>query len=86
MFAPADHPMFQLVPPSFEQLIREFYINLGSPAITRSNVCDVYNSLLEKFGEINISMRKMKEWDENYSNAQDAEWGQDELEKLMGSL
>lgn len=26
----------------------------------------------------------MKEWDENCSNAQDAEWGQDELEKMAG--
>ncbi|KAF9069566.1 hypothetical protein BDP27DRAFT_1185227, partial [Rhodocollybia butyracea] len=49
IFALSDHPVFQLVPPSFEETISFFYNELGTPVISRSNVWDVYNLLLARF-------------------------------------
>ncbi|KAJ4466608.1 hypothetical protein C8J55DRAFT_439669, partial [Lentinula edodes] len=86
VFAPTDHPVFQLVPSSFAEMISQFYAELGSPQITRSNVWDVYNGLLSKFrGDIqSISTERIKEWEENCTIAQDDEWGRNSIEKMAG--
>ncbi|KAJ7573278.1 hypothetical protein C8J56DRAFT_1132099, partial [Mycena floridula] len=47
--APADHPVFELVPPSFHNYCFKFYQDLGSPTITRDNVWDVYLFILDGF-------------------------------------
>ncbi|KAJ7576517.1 hypothetical protein C8J56DRAFT_800127, partial [Mycena floridula] len=47
--APADHPVFELVPPSFHQYCFQFYQACGSPTITRENVWDVYLIILNGF-------------------------------------
>ncbi|KAJ3774485.1 hypothetical protein FB446DRAFT_786925 [Lentinula raphanica] len=85
-FAPSDHPVFQLVPPSFAEMIGAFYITLESPTITRSNVWDIYLALLEKFRacEDTISSDTMQAWNQNCSLARDSNWGQDDFEKIEG--
>ncbi|KAF9068615.1 hypothetical protein BDP27DRAFT_1223949, partial [Rhodocollybia butyracea] len=54
IFAPSDHPVFQLVPPSFEETISFFYNELGMPVISRSNIWDIYNLLLADFARIQV--------------------------------
>lgn len=44
--AQADHPFFELVPPSFHDYCFKFYQDLGSPTITQDNVWDVYLFIL----------------------------------------
>lgn len=45
-FMDAGHPVFNLVPPALNVFINECYGQLGSPAVDRSTVWDVYNNLL----------------------------------------
>ncbi|KAJ7592344.1 hypothetical protein C8J56DRAFT_1046716 [Mycena floridula] len=47
--APADHPVFELMPPSFYQYCFQSYQACGSPTITRENVWDVYLIILDGF-------------------------------------
>lgn len=49
LYAPPDHPVFQLVPPSFDQMASTFYAQLGEPAVSRHNVWGIYSCLLDKF-------------------------------------
>ncbi|KAJ8481657.1 hypothetical protein ONZ45_g15236 [Pleurotus djamor] len=47
LYAPRDHPVFQLVPQSFEAIIVTGYESLGSPTITRKNIWSVYRTLVD---------------------------------------
>lgn len=49
LYAPKDHEVFQLVPPTFNVLAKGFYVEMGSPAATRTNVWDVYLDLQRRF-------------------------------------
>ncbi|KAK7015784.1 hypothetical protein R3P38DRAFT_3570418 [Favolaschia claudopus] len=49
LYAPPDHEVFELVPKDFAELANHFYEEIGSPAISRSNVWEVYNQLLGRF-------------------------------------
>ncbi|KIK50485.1 hypothetical protein GYMLUDRAFT_121157, partial [Collybiopsis luxurians FD-317 M1] len=49
LYAPPDHPVFQLVPPAFNHWISQYYNQLRCPEITRDNVWNVYEGLLRKF-------------------------------------
>lgn len=46
-WAPANDPVFQLVPPAFEQLISTAYQSIGQPVVTFYTFWDVYRSLHE---------------------------------------
>lgn len=46
LYAPADHPVFQLVPDTFNDIAMEGYRAIGTPDIQRDNVWDIYNQLL----------------------------------------
>ncbi|KAJ7480783.1 hypothetical protein FB451DRAFT_1030888, partial [Mycena latifolia] len=48
-YAPPDHEVFELVPPDFAQLATAFYLELGQPAVTRTNVWNIYMVLLTRF-------------------------------------
>jgi hypothetical protein len=37
------------VPPTFEQWIEHFYVQLGQPTVNRDNVWDIYSQLLNQF-------------------------------------
>ncbi|KZP23893.1 hypothetical protein FIBSPDRAFT_684836, partial [Athelia psychrophila] len=49
LYALKDHDVFHLVPPTFAVLAKGFYIEMGSPATTRSNVWKVYLDLQRRF-------------------------------------
>ncbi|KAE9401192.1 hypothetical protein BT96DRAFT_1018287 [Gymnopus androsaceus JB14] len=49
LYAPPDHPVFDLVPPQFNYWITQWYQQIGSPVVTRHNVWNVYEELLHKF-------------------------------------
>ncbi|KIK57129.1 hypothetical protein GYMLUDRAFT_247381 [Collybiopsis luxurians FD-317 M1] len=49
LFAPPDHPVFQLVPPAFNHWISQYYNQLRCPEIICDNVWSVYEGLLRKF-------------------------------------
>jgi hypothetical protein len=49
MYAPPDHPVFELVPPAFESQAKIFYASMGDPIITRDNFWATYQRLLQSF-------------------------------------
>lgn len=49
LYAPKDHPVFELTPPLFNQLAGNHYSNLGSPTVNSSSFWDVYTALLACF-------------------------------------
>ncbi|KAF9538452.1 hypothetical protein CPC08DRAFT_651431 [Agrocybe pediades] len=48
-FAPPTDPVFQLVPPQFGEYAAVIYEGMGSPALTRANIWDVYSEMVEHF-------------------------------------
>lgn len=48
-WAPPDDPVFQLVPPTFQEQVSELYANIGSPDISSLNFWEVYKKLLDAF-------------------------------------
>ena len=46
---PPDHEVFQLVPPLFDQYIRQEWTKLGSPKTERYNVWHIYAALFNAF-------------------------------------
>ncbi|KAK6985245.1 hypothetical protein R3P38DRAFT_3450785 [Favolaschia claudopus] len=54
LYAPPDHDVFQLVPEGFAILATEFYAEINSPPITRSNVWEVYMEILLRFEHLDI--------------------------------
>ncbi|KZT50460.1 hypothetical protein CALCODRAFT_504712 [Calocera cornea HHB12733] len=49
LYAPPDHPVFQLVPPAFGTAIERHYRDLGAPEVTLDSFWDVYHELLHAF-------------------------------------
>ncbi|KAK7452638.1 hypothetical protein VKT23_012037 [Stygiomarasmius scandens] len=49
LYAPPGHPVFDLVPPEFNYWASSYYQQIGSPVVTRHNVWNVYEQILEKF-------------------------------------
>ena len=49
MYAPPDHPVFELVPPAFESQAKILYASMGDPTITRDNFWATYQRLLQSF-------------------------------------
>ncbi|KAG6825196.1 hypothetical protein H0H92_004418 [Tricholoma furcatifolium] len=52
LYAPQDHPVFQLVPPTFAIYATQLYQAMGAPDISRDNVWEVYLVLLDGFHEL----------------------------------
>ena len=44
----ADHPILQLVPPTFATLAEGIYKNMGVPLVTAVNVWDVFAEFVEQ--------------------------------------
>jgi hypothetical protein len=49
LYVPPDNPVFQLVPPPFEEHIQTAYAALGTPPISHRTFWDVYIHLLNHF-------------------------------------
>ncbi|THU81135.1 hypothetical protein K435DRAFT_937812 [Dendrothele bispora CBS 962.96] len=49
LYAPPDHPVFELVPPEFNYWVTSYYQQIGSPVVTCHNVWNVYTEILRKF-------------------------------------
>jgi hypothetical protein len=45
LYAPPDHPVFELVSPEFNYWAHSYYIQIGSPVVTRHNVWNVYEEI-----------------------------------------
>jgi hypothetical protein len=52
IYAPSDHPVFDLVPPSFEQRAQYLYASLGKPHVSSDSFWNVYQMLLARFQAI----------------------------------
>ncbi|KAG6846489.1 hypothetical protein H0H93_013661 [Arthromyces matolae] len=52
LYAPQDHPVFQLVPPTFAEYAVQFYEAMNAPPVSRHNIWEVYLILLDKFHEL----------------------------------
>jgi hypothetical protein len=46
LFAPPDHPVFQLVPPAFEEVAQAAYMQMGQPPVSDKTFWGVYMQLL----------------------------------------
>lgn len=47
-WAPADDPIFKLVPPCFQEIMDQCYKDLGCPAVTFESFWEVYCDLRDK--------------------------------------
>ena len=48
-YAPADHPIFELVPPAFGNCANILYNSIGQPVVQSNTFWDVYRQLLQQF-------------------------------------
>ncbi|KAH7904042.1 hypothetical protein BJ138DRAFT_1186917 [Hygrophoropsis aurantiaca] len=48
-YAPPDHPVFELVPPIFNQCAHDLYQAMGKPEVSSETFWDVYQQLLQRF-------------------------------------
>jgi hypothetical protein len=48
-YAPTDRPIFELVPPAFNDCADILYTNIGQPAVQSNTFWDVYCQLLQQF-------------------------------------
>lgn len=55
-YAPPDHPVFQLVPPEFEQRAVDYFGDEGMPKVNRDNAWAIYLGLL-------AFLRTAEDWD-----------------------
>ncbi|KAJ7751758.1 hypothetical protein DFH07DRAFT_1032206 [Mycena maculata] len=62
LYGPKDHEIFQLVPPDFQAIITEMYVQLGQPPVTRESCWDVYLQLLD--AEQSAELDRMLDEDE----------------------
>ncbi|KAJ7635707.1 hypothetical protein DFH06DRAFT_1139252 [Mycena polygramma] len=69
LYAPPDHEVFELVPKDFGVLAAEFYLAMGQPAITRTNVWDIYMAILTQFQHLDNLHRMPTELDEHWGYA-----------------
>lgn len=72
LYAPADDPVFDLVPASFDHYANALYKSMGSPILTRESLWQVYRELLYRFQNLDAAIAFTQEW-------QDACVGVDDL-------
>jgi hypothetical protein len=51
LYAPPDHPVFILVPPTFHERVTELYRSIGEPEVTVVTFWDIYRNLLGRLRE-----------------------------------
>ena len=51
LYAPPDHAVFTLVPPTFHERATELYLSIGEPEVTIKSFWDIYRDLLGKLQE-----------------------------------
>ena len=51
LYAPPDHMVFTLVPPTFHEHAMELYLSIGEPEVTVGTFWDVYRDLLGRLQE-----------------------------------
>jgi hypothetical protein len=51
LYAPPDHPVFTLVPSTFNDYVTELYSSMGQPEVTVKTFWDIYRNLLAKLRE-----------------------------------
>ncbi|KAJ7589179.1 hypothetical protein C8J56DRAFT_734273, partial [Mycena floridula] len=83
--APANHPVFQLVPPSFHNHCLMFYTKYGSPSITRENAWDVYLYILSGFRHLDEGLVEpfVEEWHQSFTLGREDQWDGDEQLSLV---
>lgn len=86
LYAPSNHEVFQLVPPTFAAYCQEIYKAKGSPSINRASVWDVYLMILEGFTQIDDMALEphVPEWIQNHTLARNDTWDHDPIELLDG--
>ncbi|KDR70020.1 hypothetical protein GALMADRAFT_230371 [Galerina marginata CBS 339.88] len=63
LYAPADDPVFELVPAEFAHHAQVLYESMGKPVVTWKNVWDVYSELLRRFENLEIAIQSIAEWE-----------------------
>lgn len=63
LYAPPDDPVFQLVPPTFENFISVLYMSMDSPVVTRQTVWDIYRELHHRFSHLDEALVMLPEWE-----------------------
>jgi hypothetical protein len=51
LYAPPDHPVFTLVPPTFHERVMEIYLSIGEPEVTVRTFWDIFRNLLGRLRE-----------------------------------
>jgi hypothetical protein len=51
IYAPPDHVVFTLVPPTFHERASELYLSIGEPEVTVKTFWDIYRNLLGRLRE-----------------------------------
>jgi len=51
LYAPPNHPVFTLVPPTFHERVAELYRSIGEPEVTVGTFWDIYRNLLGRLRE-----------------------------------
>ena len=51
LYAPPDHPVFTLVPPTFHGRAMELYQSIGEPEVTVGSFWDIYRKILGRLRE-----------------------------------
>ncbi|KAJ7572567.1 hypothetical protein C8J56DRAFT_1140717 [Mycena floridula] len=87
LYAPADHVVFQLVPPTFDRYCHAFYATLGSPTITRDNVWDVYLDILAAFSRLDTPEIEpmIPGWNAHHTLGREDVWDHDPLILMEGT-
>ena len=49
IYAPPDHPVFELVPHPLGERFKMFYEEIGQPTVTHDGFWDIYSHLLRRF-------------------------------------
>jgi len=63
LYAPADDPVFELVPETFGQFADTLYKSMGCPVISWQNVWDVYKELLFRFEHLDEATDCIEAWE-----------------------
>jgi len=63
LYAPADDPVFELVPETFGQYADTLYKSMGSPVISWQNVWDIYKELLFRFEHLDKATDCILAWE-----------------------
>ena len=51
LYAPPDHAVFTLVPPTFHERVSELYLSIGEPEVTVGTFWEIYCNLLGRLRE-----------------------------------